>query len=225
MTDSDVYKYVVYKPSGGDALVNSGRQVIYYYSGDEALYAAINTYLVDTTWVSRMSWNNDTDATQTYTHSYTTGLTVTKGDDVSNGFSLGSKYKGSSVKVDHQERVFATAETTEATTVTIDLNVAPHSFLIFYQRRYRFRDSMFFILDAWGQDWNVGSWGGYDLSKKECEVEIMSDDYATLQAELDGTTTGTMSVDTVGAVQAADTTRKRENCTERCKSKLDDMGV
>jgi len=225
MTDSDLCKYVVYKPSGGDALVKSGRQEIYYYSGDEALYAAIDTYLVDTTWVSRMSWRNDTDAEQAFTYSYTTKLTVTKGNDVSNGLSLENEYKGASVKVDHQERVFTTAETTETTTVTIKLNMAPRSLLVFYQRRYKFRNSMFFILDAWGQDWNVGSWGGYDLSRKECEVEIMSEDYATLQAELDGTTTGTMSVDTVGAVQAADTTRKRENCTERCKSKLDDMGV
>jgi len=216
---------VVYKPSGGDALVKSGRQEIYCFRGDEALYAAINTYLVDTTWVSRMSWRNDTDATQTVTYSYTTGLTVTKGNEITNGFSLGAEYKGASVKFDHQERVFATTETTEAMTVTINLNVAPRSLLIFYQRRYRFRNSIFFIIDAWGQDWNVGSWGGSDLSRKECEVEIMSDDYATLQAELDGTTTGTINVDTVGAVQDAGIARKRENCTKRCKSKLEVMGI
>ena len=172
-----------------------------------------------------MSWRNDTDATQTFTHSYTTGLKVTKGNDVSNGLSLGAEYKGASVKFDHHERVFATAETTETMTVTINLNVAPRSLLIFYQRRYRFRNSIFFILHAWGKDWNVGSWGGYDLSRKECEVEIMSDDYATLQAELDGTTTGTMNVDTVGAVQDAGITRMRENGTKRCKNKLNDMGV
>ncbi|KAH9859103.1 hypothetical protein C2E23DRAFT_34464 [Lenzites betulinus] len=25
-----------------------------------------------------------------------------------------------------------------------------------------------FILDAWHEEWNAGSWGGYDIARKEC---------------------------------------------------------
>ncbi len=219
-----MHKYAVYKPSDGDALVKSGREEIYFIRTVEALYAAVDTYLIDITWVSGMSWKNETDKTQTHTYTYTTGLTITKGSEVNNGFSLAAAYEGASVAIDDdEERVFKTTETTETGTITINLSVPPRSSLTFYQRRFRFRDSMSFVLDSWGRDWNVGSWGSNTLTKKECEVEIMSEDYVTLQAGLSGT--GTINVETVGHVQVADGTRKRETCTQRCKNKLDQMRV
>ncbi|KAH9981786.1 hypothetical protein BJV74DRAFT_65440 [Russula compacta] len=222
---TDLYKYTVCKPRGGDALVKSSRQEIYYLPGEEALYAAVDTYLIETAWVSRMSCRNDTDATQTYSHSCSTGLRITNGSEVNNGFSLKHKYDGTSVTIEHQQRVFKTTETTEAKTITITLSVPPRSLLVFYQRRYRFRDTMSFVLDAWGQDWNVGSWGGNGLLMKTCEVEIMGEDYLTVTAELDGTRTGTIDVQTVDRVSLADNTRRRENCPTRCKDKLDAMRV
>jgi len=220
-----MYKYAVYKPSGGDARIKSGREEIYATRGDEALYAVVDTYLVDITWVSKMSWKNDTDAAQKYSYSYTTGLKVTQGSEVNNGFSLGASFKGVGITVDHSEKVFKSSETTESRTVTMEVNVPPRSRTIFYQKRYKFRKSMFFILDAWGREWNVGSWGSYEIRRKECEVEIDSEDFATLQAELDGSKAGTIDVETVGGTHGVDVTRKREDCTSRCKNKLDEMGA
>jgi len=223
---NDLYKYTVYKPSNGDALVKSGREQIYFIQTVEALYAAVDTYFIDTTWVWGMSWKNDTDATQTYAYTYTAGLTITKGSEVNNGFSLEAAYKRMSVTIDHQEKVFKPAETTETRTITTNLSVPPHSLLIFYQRRYKFRSSMFFVLDtAWGRFWNICKLDSSDLLRKECEVEIMSEDYATLRAELDGTRTGTINVDTVNRAQGADMTKKREECSDRCKEKLAGMLV
>lgn len=170
-----------------------------------------------------MSWKNDTDATQTYTIGFTTGLTVTAGTGVNNGFSVSNAYAGMSVTIEHQQKVFKTTETTDTKSITITVTIPPKSLLAFYQRRYLFRNSMSFILDAWDKQWNVGSWGGYDICKKECSVEIMSEDYATLRSELDGSRTGTMEVQRVSGVQIAGTTRKRENCTEKCKNKLNDI--
>ncbi len=221
-----MYKYTVYKPSNGDVLVKSGREEIYFIHTVEALYAAVDTYFVDTTWVSGMSWKNDTDATQTYTYTYTTGLTITEGSEVKNGFSLETVYKKMSVTIDHQEKVFKPAETTETRTVTANLSVPPRSLLIFYQRRYKFRSSMFFVLDtAFGRFWNICGPDSTSVLRKECEVEIMSEDYATLRAELDGTRTGTINVDTVDHAQSALLTIKREECSDRCKEKLDGMLV
>jgi hypothetical protein len=97
---SDMYKYAVYKASGGNARVKTGREEIYVTRGEEALYAVVDTDLVDIIWALKMSWKNDTDATQTYSYSYTTGLKVTQGSEVNNDF------KGVGITIDHSEKVF-----------------------------------------------------------------------------------------------------------------------
>jgi len=222
-----LYKYTVCKPRDGDALVKSGYEEIYAMNG-ESLYAVVDTYLINTTWVSRMSWKNDTDATQTYAYTYTTGLRITKGKEVNNGFSLGALYEGLSVTIDDQETVVRPAEIAETKPITITLSVPPRSLLIFYQRRYKFRNSMFFTLGVDGGRYDVAYQGDSGLwfkSTKECEVEIMSDDYATLPAELDGTTTGTLNVGTVVRVLDTDMTKSRQGCTALCQEKLRDMRV
>ena len=222
--DNDLYKYVVYKPKGGDARVKAAR-VKLYIPGDEGLYAAIDTYLVDTTWVRTMSSKNDTDGAQQYNIEYNTELRITQGLEVCYVFSIANVYEGMSTTIERQEKVFKATETTRTKTISVNVTIPPRSRLIFYQRRYRFKNNMFFILDAWAKEWNVGSWGGYDASRKECIVEIFSEDYATLTSELDGSRIGTMDVETVTNVQGADTSRMREECTERCKETLARMGV
>jgi hypothetical protein len=191
------------------------------------MWAAFDTYLIDITWVPRMSWKNDTDMTQTYSYSCTTGLTITSGSELNNGFSLGAIYKGASVIIDRQERVFKPTETTESRTMTMNLSVPPRSLLIFYQRRYRFRNSIFFIFNAWGRDWNVGRWKGQPEEKamKECKVEIMSEDYMTMQAlnQLGGTRI--INVKTVDGVQGVPASKTWDDCTNRCKDKLRAMYV
>lgn len=221
----DLYKYVTYEPQGGNARVKAARETIYHISGDEAMHAAVDTYLVNTLWVRVMSWKNDTDAEHEYNVEYKTELRVTQGSEVNNGYSVAAAYEGITVTIEQQHKVFKSTETTETKTTSVRVTIPPRSQVIFYQRQYNFKCSMSFILDAWGQEWNVGSWGGYDLSRKDCTVEVSSEDYATLETELDGTTTGTMDVATVGAIVIAGITRKRDTCTERCKSRLEDMHV
>jgi len=214
---------VVYKPSGGDALVKSGSYYVYFSNAQDSLIAAVDTYLVDITWVLMMSWKNDTDATQTCPYTFTTGLTITKGDDVNKGFSLGSTYRGASLTIDQKTRVFKSTETMETKTITINLNVPPQSLVVVYQRKYKFRDSIFFFHQSWRGQYNVAIRGGELPFKKACEVEIMGEEFATLQAELSGT--GTIDVDTVGPAQGANQTCTKDECTQTCKSKLDEMGV
>jgi len=215
-------QYTVYKPAGGDALVESKRREIYYYYRKEVLDAAVNTYLIDTTWVSKMTWTNDTDATQTFIHTFSTDFRMTKGNEVDNVYSVAQAYKGISVTIEGQEKNF---DTTEKRTIEVTLSVLPRSCLRFYQKRYRFKDSMFFILDASGRLWNVGAFEGSNPARKECEVEIMSEDYAILKGQLDGTKAGMMNVKTVDPIQGPDITRRREECSEDCKTKLAQMRV
>ena len=96
-----MYKYAVYKPRGGDARIKAGRELLYSISGDETLDAAVDTYLVDITWVSKMFWRNDTDATQTYAYSYTTSQSNHFGQRSQHGFSVGGSFEGMGMTVDH----------------------------------------------------------------------------------------------------------------------------
>jgi hypothetical protein len=216
---------MVHKPRNGDALVISGRYELYHVLREERMWAAFDTYLIDATWVSQMSWKNYTDMMQTYTHSSTTGLTITGGGEVSNGFSLGSIYQWASVTINNVEKVFKPTETKEPRTTTINLSVPPRSILTFYQRRYRFRNSIFFILNAWGKDWNVGGWKSQETARKECEVEIMSEDYAIMQSPNQMAGTAIVDVNTVDSVRGANATKTWDECTTRCKSKLRAMYV
>ncbi|PBK82802.1 hypothetical protein ARMGADRAFT_1038300 [Armillaria gallica] len=175
--------------------------------------------------VSKVSWENNTAATQTYSLQYTTELKVTKGTEVTNSVGIGAAFKGMSMSMDSQTKTFTTYETTDTQTKTITLSVPPKSTLTFYQK-YRFKNTMFFILDAWGQEWNVGSQGGYDIKRKECEVEIMSEDYLTTDTVLDSAT-GTIEVETVSKADNVEArhTRKREDLTQWSKDALSKMGI
>ncbi|KAI0635553.1 hypothetical protein C8Q77DRAFT_576665 [Trametes polyzona] len=174
-----------------------------------------------------MSWDNDTDAAQTYALSYTTELKITSGAEVTNSVSIGSEFEGLSVSMDASVKTFSTAETTNAKTKTVTVNVPPHKKVTFYQRRYDFRSTMFFVLDAWREEWNAGSEGGYAITRKNCTVQIYSEDYLTSETELSDSATGTMNVKTVSRFyhEGDRKTRKRENLTTRAKDVLDSMGV
>ncbi|KAF9047733.1 hypothetical protein BJ165DRAFT_1526997 [Panaeolus papilionaceus] len=221
----NLYQYLVYRPSSSTPRVWSGRRTNFYYAGDEAMYSAINRFLDSVNWIQLISWKNDTAATQTYSYSYTTGLKITQGSEVNQGFDLGASYEGMSIGYNYSQRTFKTTETTSSKTTTITVNVPPHSLLVFYQRRYDFRDEITFICNAWGREWNIGPWGGYSpLVKKITAVQIMAEEYFTSATQLPNGP-GSISTDYVGAAAITDTTRKRENVTQRSKNVLDRMGL
>jgi hypothetical protein len=64
-----------------------------------------------------------------------------------------------------------------------------------------------------------------ETARKECEVEIMSQDCVVLQSlsQLGGV--GVVDVNTVDGVRGADATKTWDDCTGRCKDKLRAMYV
>ncbi|KAK0459077.1 uncharacterized protein EV420DRAFT_1479116 [Desarmillaria tabescens] len=191
--------YVVYKVTSGDALVKSGWITIYEHPADQTTFYACNdSYLIDTTWIYKMSWENTTDTEQTYTLDYVTG-----------------------------PKEAEAADTTESVTKTTSLTVPANSTLTFYQKKYRFRDSMFFVLDTSGQEYNVGSPDGSDVLKDEREVEIMSEDYLIVGATLSRSTAGTMDVPSVVRADVEDGREKQDpkDLPEMVKDVLVKMGL
>jgi hypothetical protein len=93
-----------------------------------------------------------------------------------------------------------------------------------YQRKYVFRTEVTFILDAWGQLWNVGSNGAYHIQKATATSEVMADDYVTSDKPLQGQVTTDFKGKTPQNLTAS-TTRKFENTTDRCKNTVKNLGI
>jgi len=203
----------------------SAWETIYHRPGDEAMYAVVRRYLDRVQWVERMAWNNQTDADQKYEYYWSTGLTITEGKEVTNGFSLGASYEGMSIGIDHSTRTFKSTETTSTWGETITITVPRRSELIFYQKRFDFADEITFVNDAWGKEWNIGSWGSYTpYTTKKTAVQIMAEEYFTRDGRLpEGP--GTAIADTFQEVLPAGWTRNREDVTSRAKKVLTDMGL
>ncbi|KAJ7024642.1 hypothetical protein C8F04DRAFT_968662, partial [Mycena alexandri] len=201
------------------------RETIYNRPGDEAMHAVINRYLERIQWMQRMSWNNDTDAPQYKEYEQFTGLTITQGSDVTNGFNLGVSYEGMSIGIDHSTRTFKSTETTETWKEIIKITVPPRSELIFYQKRFDFRDEITFTNDAWGTETNIGTWGQYSpFTTKVTSVYIMAEEYYTRSGPLpEGP--GWAVADTVVLASRPVSTRMRENVTQRARNVLADMGL
>ncbi|KAF9047731.1 hypothetical protein BJ165DRAFT_1303885, partial [Panaeolus papilionaceus] len=198
---------------------------IYNRPGDEALHAVVNRFLDEIHWVQLMSWRNNTSAPQVFEQTYTTSLTITEGREVEAGFNMGASFRGLSVGVNGGVRTFSSRETTTSETTRLEVTVPPHSLVVFYQRRFSFRDEITFINDAWGSHWNVGPWGGYTpLTRLTSRVQIMADEWFTSERFLPPGP-GELAVTTVSAAALGPATRRRENITSRARNTLNDMGV
>lgn len=222
-----LFDYLFYRPSpsSSPARVWSGRQIIYFYRGDEALSGAVNRILDEIRWVQLLSWRNDTALAQQYQISYTTELRIIEGSEVNTGFNLGASYEGMSIGFNNSQRTFTSTETVSSRTITTTVNVPPYTELIFYQKRFQFRDVITFVLDAWGREWNVGPWGGYSpLTTKNTLVRIFAEEYLTTTSPLPAGP-GSVQVTNVPAAPIANVTRRREDTTRRCQQALANMGI
>ncbi|KAH8101989.1 hypothetical protein DFH11DRAFT_1553051 [Phellopilus nigrolimitatus] len=220
-----VSQFLVSRPQGGDVIVSRSRSTIYDDPGSEGLYAIITNYLVQIQNNRLVSWDNHTDGTQKYTQQYTTELKVIDGSEVSKSVGLSASFLGLTISAGYSQKTFSSTETTNSKTETTEVEVAPRSDLFFYQRQYVMRSDVYFILDAWKEEWIVGSWHGYDISHARCDEVIDSSDYVTMDAELKGETTIKVDAAKVMDFGAGKKVRRFENLTEKAQKTLRAMGV
>ncbi|KAH7890611.1 hypothetical protein F5I97DRAFT_1826704 [Phlebopus sp. FC_14] len=75
---------------------------------------------------------------------------------------------------------------------------------------------------------NVGSWGGYDIVRKECKciVVVSSEEFVCTDKPLDSSVVGTVEVGAVDRLtnEAGRRTRKRDDCTDTAMGVLKKMG-
>ncbi|KAF8063138.1 hypothetical protein FPV67DRAFT_1672177 [Lyophyllum atratum] len=211
--------------SNSTNICNQARHVIYHSAGDEALHGSSTSTLVSIENVQLMSWNNPSQATATYTQSYTIGFTTSTSTEVSASIGLAPSFEGVSVwNASAGYKTITTAETQTSTTRTVEVSIPPQSSVYFYQRRYHFLTDVYFTLDAWRELSIAGSNGGYHIQRAAVLSFIDATEYLTASKPLSGTTTAEFDTQ-VRAGWHGQHVRKFENLTQRAKNTLKGMGI
>ena len=218
MADNRVY-------NAPDTIVQQIKKTLYYTAGDQALYEWLDVHCTGYEWVLVHSQQNDTDSPTKLDISYTTQLKVTEGSETETHFEMGGAFEGLSMSVGGSYKMFHSEETTKSKTVTFSLPCDAHKTTYFYQKRFVFQPIGWFVLDAWNEQWTVGSQGGYKVSWIREKIQIDSTDTLTTNKELSGSGATTIT-SAPNAMHPYDwRVRKYENCTGRCKDFLRDRGV
>lgn len=219
ISEQDLYLRLV--PLHRDTVVNQVRRTVYHRPGDEALYAIMDTRLVDIEWVQLFARHNNTSQMEQHQTRFLTRLTVANGTSASQELSVSAAFRGLGMSFGASRTTFSTHETTEEREQTTTYDVPPRSSLYVYQRQYRFVQRVWWILDAWRELWTIGANGTYATVVADINVTISADERISSDRPL----TGTLAV----SVQAAPrpdregNQRRRQfmNATSRARSSIE----
>ncbi|PPR07681.1 hypothetical protein CVT24_003924 [Panaeolus cyanescens] len=219
----DLYDFQVYRPNNTGRVWSGLEQI--YSAPIQDLYGRVTRHLESITWVQITSWNNLMPTDQVFEVSFTTSLRFTQGSEVNRGFNMGATYKGLSIGVNGSRRNFTESETTTSRTVTLRINVPANTLMVFYQRRYDFRDETNFRHYRARQNWAVGVWNAYHpLETKISRVQIMSEEYFTATRFLPHGP-GTVNVTLAPQVALPRDTLRRNDTMPRARRNIAAMGI
>ena len=205
-----------------DAICRQKVSSIYSRYADEALYKIIDLHVTGYTWELVASWINETTETDTYTQEYSCGYTVTEGTETEIHWKATGELKGLGIEIDGSSKNFSSQETSESAKITRTINVGPKSSLYFYQKRYKFKPEVWFILDAWGKNWTVGSRNSDVYARANECVDIDSSEFLTTSSAVSGKAPRSLTCTSQSDLKhPRDTPVKRfENCTKSCRESL-----
>lgn len=167
-------------------MVNQVKRTVYYKSGDQALYAIKETYLLKIEWVNIFIRHNMTSSPETHQVRALTRLTVANGKEASTELGLSASFKGLGVSFGTSTTTFSSTETTEEREFTTTYTVNPGESLYVYQRQYTFNDRIWWILDAWNELWTVGANQTYATVTANIKVTISADEQISTNQPLTG---------------------------------------
>lgn len=218
--DTSFQRYFVY-----DTIVAQKKTTIYFDPGQEALYQFLDTKSQGFEWVLQMSWVNDGDSSHTYKETVTEGLVLRSGAETEAHFGVSAAFKGLGIEIGGSRKTFTEQETSRAREVEKSITIGPKSSTYFYQKRYSFKSTVWFVFDGWNEEWLVGSLGSYTPITRDTLVEIESNEFATLTRRLDGSII--TSAETPKGIKYPSNFRARkfENITPRAKRELHRRGI
>ncbi len=179
-------------------------------------------------WVLGFSWINRTDSAHTYEHTLEEGLSIREGEETENNFNVSASFKGLGVSAGGYVKNFSERETSSVTTIRKTVVVPAQSTIYLYQKRYNFLTEVWWwqYVPGWANfnHFRVGANGTYQLVQRTAVTSILSQEYATTQQSLSGSTT--ISAQAAPPLTGEPTsTRQFMNITSRAKGELRRFGV
>ena len=220
---SDDVSFQIYHVS--DTIVGQQKTTIYHSPELEALYQFLDTKSQGFEWILQMSWVNESSSPQTYQETVTEGLVNRSGSETEVHFGISAAFKGLGIDIGSSHKTFTEQETSHIRQIQKTITVIPNATTYFYQKRYRFKSTVWFVNDGWGEEWLVGTKGSYIAVTRDALVEIESNEFATLTRQLNGSTT--IAAETPKNIKYPSNFRARkfENITARAKRELAKRGI
>ncbi|KAI3606055.1 hypothetical protein WG66_003925 [Moniliophthora roreri] len=166
------------KYDGQDTIIRQGLTTFISNPGDLALYKAIDLHFVEYEWVLIANLENDAGSLATYEQEYRVGLQFTSGSEYDAPWNISAEFSGLNFGYQQINKVFSKSETsTQGATFKAGVTVGPNSRAYLYQKRYKFRPEVWFLLDAWAKMWAVGQLQVNRPLTRSAVVVIDSDEY------------------------------------------------
>lgn len=200
-----------------------------YQNNTENLVRRLDTKSQGFEWILEFQWVNETNSDNTYTITTEEGLTFQTGQEIERNFGASTAFKGLGINVGGSKKTFTSRETSSSTKIEKTIQVAARSTIYFYQKRYKFLQEVWFWqkVPSWTNHnhFRIGSDVTYNIVKRTATVYIGSNEWASLNRRLSGTTT--ISAEAAPPINPADpsTVRQFTNITQRAKNQLKSWGI
>lgn len=218
---NDFVDFQVYRVN--DTIVNRYSNVVFSDS-KENLVRRLDTRSQGFEWVLEFQWVNETNTDNTYTITTEEGLTIREGEETERNFGVSAAFKGLGVNVGGSRKTFTSRETSNLTRVEKYIVAEARKTTYFYQKRYNFLQEVWFWqkVPSWdtANHFRIGADVTYNIVKRTALVYIMSNEFASLNRRLSGSTT--TSAEAVPPISPADpsTVRQFTNITQKAKNQL-----
>ncbi|CAE7208517.1 unnamed protein product [Rhizoctonia solani] len=171
--------------SGEQVVVGQIQRTVINRPGQEALLALLEPFLRRVEWELIASYSNRSSSYQKVELQTRTRLTVTNGIEASTNLNIPGSFAGLTFTFGGTTKTFTPAETTEAgVQATKTYSLEPMKTLYIYQRRYTFRERVWWIMDAWGKYWTAGNDGNNETIQASILLHIYADEFLTSEVEL-----------------------------------------
>ena len=113
-------------------------------------------------------------------------LSIRSGIETETGFDISGAFRGLEFKLGESSKTFSEQKTSHGVAGTKSVSIVPNATTFFYQKRYKFKSTVWFVNDAWGEETLVVSQGTFAPVTRTVEVEIDSSEFANLTRSLTG---------------------------------------
>jgi len=210
MSDSE---FLIYN-KGQDPIVDQWKDTIYHHKGEQALYKMVDVHLEGYEWVPIGKWDNHGDKPITYKSE----LKITQGDSVEERWGFKLAFRGLQFNIGGNKQRFSREETTTSNeyTVTVPADLKLPAYV--YQKRYKFKAQLWFLLDDRNQVWTVGEYKKPGVLSEDGVVEINSDECVVKPLPLSGE--GSIDVAHAEHIRKQDNIKQFDECPSRCQNFL-----